>query len=259
MVDWTAIETSVIIKAAEIALNTDPKFWKNLTKWFSKEGKEILVLGSSGVGKTQFIHSLSEKTKNTVSNMRTEVSSPIEAKVNKTPFRWIDTVGQPTQKGEREGVFEKNLQNENLVGIINVVSFGYHQIGKPYDNVFDGESFEVKEDFLETNRQTELSYLQEWLPFLHISKVKWIITLVNKIDIWKRDCVKAEQHYTNTESPYQQAFVRTFQNKLFSKPHIVLPYTSALEPFCERHPMFVGESGKNAYQDHFKTEFIKLT
>lgn len=262
--DWTTIETigtTLANKAGNIALDkaTDTNFWEKLYKWFNKERKEILILGCSGVGKTQFIHSLNDNTKNIVSRTRTEASETVKATIENKPFCVIDTVGQEAQPKERIGILEAKLQDENLVGIINLVGFGYHErFAELPTNVFEGDSFQVKDDFLEENRQKELKYLQEWLPILHISKVKWVITLVNKIDIWKREANIVQQYYENIENEYQQAFIKTFESKRFDKKHIVLPYTSALELFYKRHPIFVGEFEKLLIQNHFKNELLRL-
>lgn len=238
-------------------------FADKLKQWYAQNQQEILVLGCSGVGKTQFVYSLSDKTDEQLARIETRKHQITTLKLEDFPLKFIDTVGHIDAPHERDDVFYNRLNNEKLIGIINVVSFGYQENDQSKEHeVFATDTPQVQYDFLERGRQDELAYMEKWLPDIPFSKVKWIITLVNKMDVWKREASIVQSYYEKKEMDYQQAFIKpleqTLQRQNRHVPHYVLPYISALELFWDRHPIFVGESEKRLVQRYFRKILLEL-
>ena len=90
------------------------------------------------------------------------------------------------------------------------------------------------------------------VPFVELSNLKWIITLVNKADIWwDKDLLEIENYYENGE--YGKII-----NKM-NKPlnHVVLPYCSTIEPFygIKTSGRF-GMTAKINLQTHFQSTLL---
>lgn len=154
----------------------------NLIGVFRRKHK-ILVLGLTGTGKTNFLLSLIETTPQAISFMtRIQFIQKHKIKIQKNPFIFVDTPGEKGKEGERLRAI-KEAMREGVTGIINVVSFGYHE-ARQYEkkDVFNRNG-DVKEKFLRERRQEEIAFLKEWTPLLSDSG-NWLITLVTKSDLW---------------------------------------------------------------------------
>jgi len=86
-------------------------------------------------------------------------------------------------------------------GIINVVSWGYHSFAElqyketKYYQEGMSES-EFIEAYLQAGRDRELEAIKELTPRLIDAKKRiWMITLVNKQDLWWHKRVKVKEHY----------------------------------------------------------------
>ena len=156
---------------------------EKLKNVFKKKHK-ILVLGATGVGKTQLIKSLVSEIPQAISNMnRTESNDEYYFKISENIFVFVDTPGQEYHKSKRK---EETLEamKQGIEGIINVAAFGYHEsrIGK--DKVFD-ENGKIREEFLKERQKVEINLLSEWTELLGDKGTsRWLITLVNKADLW---------------------------------------------------------------------------
>jgi len=219
------VGTDIIKQSADTLLKKEFS-WKGL---FSKKEPKILLLGSTGVGKTQFINSFDDKLKDIPVKDRTIIAEEVSRQVDEhITVVFNDTAGDNTSPQYKTKRFEqlvKTFQDPGYIGIVNLTSYGYHE--NPYEsksNIFDTNGI-LKADFLERKRAYELSQLEEWLPHLQISKARFIITLINKADIW------ANRHQEVVDYYAQGDYAKKFKEYPFLQPHYVMPYCSLIELF----------------------------
>lgn len=224
-----------------------------------KTEKKIVVLGYSGVGKTQFIYSLIDELREKRVRASSVVEQDYKVNTSKSPILLLDTVGQTIE--DTNETLEDLLEKDKVEGIINVVSYGYvanyRQIRK--EDILNGS-------FFTTARDAELEHLDVWLPTLSSKRpVNWIVTLINQADIWYHEREQVLPYYQGKFSLYQTQFERKL--KLACK-HIVLPYSSILELYLDeyandpdfngKYPIQIGTSKKNELQDNFLTVLSQL-
>lgn len=149
-----------------------------------KKKHKILVLGATGVGKSQLMKSLANELSQAISNMnRTEFKDDFYLKISKNIFVFVDTPGQEHHKSRRMEAI-REVMKTGVEGIINVVAYGYHESRVGKNEVFE-ENGKIKEDFLKRRRKVEINLLNEWTELLGDKETsKWLITLVNKADLW---------------------------------------------------------------------------
>jgi hypothetical protein len=155
------IGTDLIKQGADSLMKKEFSF-KDL---FFKKNQKILLLGSTGVGKTQFINSFDDKLKDTPVRDRTIVAEEIIREVNEhITIVFNDTAGDnisPHYMIKRHEQLVKTFSDTSYVGIINLVAYGYHE--NPYEPksaVFDSDDI-LKADFLEKKRAYEIKHLDE--------------------------------------------------------------------------------------------------
>lgn len=200
----------------------------------------VLIVGESGSGKSQFLSTVQKRTE--FSDSRTIISHKSTFVLpNGRRVDFYDTPGHQTLKQERIKTINE-ISRKKFSGIVNVVCCGYQAVeGAKVTEAFRGD--EVKEDFLKENRARELKQLQEWMP--HVDKnsnIEWVLTIVNKADIWWGDNINALSLYADN-SQYDNE-LRT----LTKVAHVVIvPYCSVIAPFMGK-PMklLFGEKDKYA-------------
>lgn len=119
----------------------------------------------------------------------------------------------------------KTFGDSSYVGIINLVAYGYHE--NPYESksaVFDIEGI-LKPYFLEEKRAYEIKHLNEWLPYLQSSKAKFVITLINKADVWANRHQEVVTYYAEGE------YAQKFAESRFLQAHYIMPYCALIELF----------------------------
>lgn len=174
-----------------------------ITRLFKEGRADIVVFGAGGVGKTRLGARLSGKA---------PYGKPSP---NYRPDITLKTVGWPDRFGgirilpgqvERHDVWNQQLQAvHQRKGLINVVSWGMHT---PEQDSYTGHplfrSGMSKDEFLSIYiphcRNLEIEFMKELAPHLKaLSKPFWILTLVNKQDLWWRSRLDVENHYINGE------------------------------------------------------------
>ncbi|TAE46884.1 MAG: hypothetical protein EAZ06_06095 [Cytophagales bacterium] len=257
---WETLIEAAKNKAGEYIIDfaAKKKNWELVTNFFTKKDKKrkIIILGSSGVGKSQFVQSLQPELPQIAVQKRTMGTVEKEASLQGQGIIFLDTAGQANLKIQIDE-FQKTTTDDDYVGIINIVSYGYHYASTLdiEKDIFDGDK--VKGSFLESSKERELEDIRRWLPFLEYSKVKWIITLVNKADIWWKEKTEVHQYYESGE--YGKTFENHFQKNYFKKEHIILPYTAVIEPFYNRpNAGLLGDTAKNTLQTRFASELTRL-
>ena len=203
--------------------------WMDKLKSFWKKKRKIIVLGSTGAGKTQFIESMQTLIPQLILNTdRTAFNTSTMLSLGNTLFKLTDTPGQIGHEGRRMEAIADALKDAE--GVINVVSFGYHEFDVSANEAITKEGA-ARQSFLKANRENEMAALDEWTGKLSLGlKNPWLITLATKADLWwdQREAVKA--HYET--GPYHQ-WLGDAQDM---KPTVCL-YSSIRHRFFDRTPL----------------------
>lgn len=195
-----------------------PRFLFNLCR----PALRIAVFGSSGSGKSSFLGLIKGKHYDGESTRYREVVKFTLPNGRRIHFH--DCPGQVSYRSERTAL-KNEISNGKFHAIINVVCFGYNETANMSVKIFDGKG-NIKPEFMENNMKLELDQLKEWIYDINIkSKIKWILTLINKEDIWRGDSEKVNAYYESGE----YAGIINELNRI-CKLHI-LPFCSKISPF----------------------------
>ena len=160
----------------------------------------VLVLGFTGVGKTSLLRFMfgAQVQRDQPTTRATEYIF----NVAKTKFKAVDTPGHPTFKELLDSEIDSLLRGA-YDGVINVTAYGYSQPAhgqslrkedNPYTPVFRGGRPNTK--YLERTRELEIEYMEAWARLLDPrAKLKWILTVVNKRDLWMSSEDAVAEHY----------------------------------------------------------------
>ncbi|WNV09015.1 GTPase domain-containing protein [Tardiphaga sp. 709] len=186
----------------------------------ARRKNHALLLGSTGAGKTQFLRSTNEIISPAISPAaRTEFATVGRFEINDSLFDLIDTPGQLEHRPRRDAETKEAIK-QKLHGIINFVSYGFHEYGVPLQDVISGE--QVKPEYLQEHQKREIDLIAEWAPLM---STEWVLTVVTKADIWWDSRETVAQHYQG--GAYQKRLARLFPNA----HHIVRPYSSISSRF----------------------------
>lgn len=231
----------------------------NKIKSLLKGKKKILILGCSGVGKTQFVNSISFENKEKQSKRisrenRTTTNYKVKFFIEDSAILLTDTPGEGLNDIIRKNEITELLKNKGE-GIINVVSYGYHEgpVSHLYD-VFD-EGNVVKKEYINMCRQKEIEQLDMWINWMGLSEIKWVITLVSKADVWWDD------DWDNVKKYYETGEYATRVKKLKDNgiQHIILPYSSIIDPFYNiKGSEKFGETKKSELYKYFLEQLLNL-
>ena len=170
--------------AVELINTARKQGWLDKLVMAVKKKHRVIVLGSTGVGKTNFLSSLTAVLPEAIDVMnRTQIAQKHRIQIKKEPFIFTDTPGQILHRSRRSEAAREAI-SRGTTGIINVVSYGYHEYRISPKDAFD-QNDNVNEDFLRKHRNIEIEALQEWMPILGARDVAdWLITVVTKADLW---------------------------------------------------------------------------
>lgn len=171
------------------------KYW---VIYYFQSPINIIVFGESGTGKSQLVSCITGKP---VDKERTRVTQKNTFTLpNGRRVIIRDTPGHNTYKQLRSEECQKFLIKKKVKGIINVVSYGYHEAGAADEvKIFKTGTSDVKEEFLRENRIREISQIDDWMDYVHNDCIQWIITIINKADIWYKDSPIVNDFYGNGE------------------------------------------------------------
>ena len=186
----------------------------------------VLVLGSTGVGKSQFLRSIPEYAAPPISAAaRTEFRIVNKFEINSKLFEFVDTPGQLEHKPIREDIIKEEIRRKHFKGVINCVSFGYHEYGEDIKKVVNNGT--VRDDYLIHHRQREIDLLREWAQLL---STEWVMTVVTKADIWWNNKFAVGTYYAS--GPYRDRL-----RALFARAHLIVrPYSSITSRFYDAIP-----------------------
>jgi hypothetical protein len=147
------------------------------------KASDVLILGASGAGKSSFLRSIQGIDPYIRPEDRTDRSVEIEGKIEKARFRFIDTPGEEQHAAKRRDAV-LGLYNSPSLGIVNVVSYGYHESTIPASEAL--KNGKPSEEYLIECRAREIDYLAGWTSLLAGRKgpASWLITVVTKADLW---------------------------------------------------------------------------
>lgn len=226
------------------------KYW---SIYYFRSPIKVILFGESGTGKSQLANCIIGN--NFLPKNRTRV---LDLKTFTLPngrrIKIIDTPGHKTYTSQRKDVCRKFIDKKKIKGIINIVSYGYHETDVADEvKIFKTGTYEVKEEYLRENRKREIEQINEWIDYITHENVKWIITIVNKADIWYNDYNAVKDFYENGE----------YCNKLRGIErlcqHHIFMYCSVISPFYDK-PMTIifGESKKKVMHDEMINGFLQI-
>lgn len=192
---------------------------------FFKKKHRVLVLGSSGVGKTQLIRSLTDVVPELVSVIeRTKFPKISKLSVNQHLFEFLDTPGELNKTEIREKVLKEAVDRKFPL-IINVVSYGFHEYSASGERRFF-ENGKLSADYLDEHKLIENDLFAQWVTSLSNLKVRArVLTVASKADIWWKDRDQVLEHYGS--GAYSEALIGS------DLEHAVLPYCSRIKRFHE--------------------------
>lgn len=173
-------------------------------RYLIKHGRlEIVIFGPGGTGKSTLGNLLIGTYKPGATSTKYQESISIEKLALQD-----DVVGQvlvaPGQRHRRKRTWDELYQDVasgKHVGIINVVSWGYHSFTNPtYRELSIYEagmtSQQVMDTYLKQQQGIEMEIIRDLVPHLCAAKGKlWMVTLITKEDLWWKQRVAVEHHY----------------------------------------------------------------
>lgn len=177
---------------------------------FFKERKRILVLGSPGVGKTSLVQTLTKGLENSFKKLdRTEHVVSHELATKNSILHVLDTPGGLARQKAFDQVSGKSI------GVINVVSYGYHETSERPPRFKDGIP---DPKFLAFKREQEIIELDTWANTLGFrTSLEWVMTVVTKADLWWSFRREVLRHYERGEYAASLPIGKNFHT--FVTPH----------------------------------------
>ena len=215
-----------------IDIVTKYKLLQKLAALFFNDKSVVLLCGTSGVGKSQFILSLHDAVAPPIpATERTRGWRRVKVTKDKRKLELLDTPGQVGEGPIRRKAHLEALKAKRF-GIVNVVANGYHE-GTAAESkaiVQANGDYQARPEFLASNRELEIENISEWS--IDLLDAKWLITLVNKADLWWHpDTYETVLNHYSGDGLYGKE-LKSWQGK-----HVVLPYASTSKPFYDRVAM----------------------
>lgn len=214
---------------------------------------KIGVYGDSGTGKTQFLSTITGNGIYVEDRTR-DLENYEFILTNGRRVKFIDTPGHKTAQTIRDEL-KIQILNNKISGIINIVNYGYQDgPGLNPDDVFHIDMRTVKDSYLRDNRKREILRTSEFIDIITSKiKVNWIITLVNKADIWYENREEVLNYYEAGEYNEKISELKRVTKLL------VYPFCSIITPFANR-PMLLncGEKEKQQMIDIFLKKLQEL-
>ena len=222
----------IAAEGARLAIYTAQrlKLYERLIAALRKKHR-VIVLGSTGVGKTSLINSLTEWMPEAIDYMnRTARSAKHHIKIKDDHFEFVDTPGQEQHVGIRTAAIDESFKR-SVSGIVNVVAYGFHEYRRPTDDGIFTQSGSVSQRFLNRHRRLELEMLTEWTSRVLTHRISpWIMTVMSKADYWWGNRHNVYDHYMSPKFDYAKAI-----SVIPDAQHTVHEYCSTIHKFYGQH------------------------
>lgn len=232
--------TSLALDVAE--LSTKGKARKLLNLFFTRRIK-IAVYGDSGVGKSQFLRMISGKNSYLLVSERTRNIERLNVTLRSgRKVQLIDMPGHESNKTVRDQILNE-ITRGKIDGVINIVDYGYQDselLQADPSSAFKTGTNEVKENYLDDNRKREIKRTQEFIDRIGPDvRLKWVITVINKADVWHKQRQEVINYYTTGE------YYTTIQTIEKASTLDVRPICSVITPFGNKEMILTyGERNK---------------
>ena len=243
----TVTGVATVVDAVSLVDKNTNRFRFYFNKYF-KRRINVLVYGDSGVGKTQFLLTLTGKNSYTAPLRTRHLEHHDFMLWSGRRIRLIDTPGHKTSVLIRGQALDE-MTKGTVDGIINLVDYGYQdseQLQDDPDKAFKVGTSDVKEEYLKENRRLEKERTQEIISRINGNvKPKWFITLINKADIWN-------DKRSEVISYYEAGEFNTIMEHLEHATNVTTcAFCSVITPFGNK-PMQIsyGERDKRADYDN---------
>lgn len=238
------MDSSFLTSTATVTIKLFSKR-KSFKYWFNRIFKKkikIIIYGDSGVGKTQFIKTITGKDEKEPSRTRMTCHYDLILRTGRKVIL-IDTPGHKTNQIARNSELDE-LTRGHIDGIINLVDYGYQDssnLQQHKDTVFKLGTSEVKPEFLNENRKREIERSNEFINRITASgKIKWIITVINKADVWDKERETVLEYYEIGE------FRKIMEHLQGTITQTICPFCSIIKPFCSTEMVLTYSEMKKA-------------
>jgi len=213
---------ALVAKGLELGLE---RGWFGRVRRFFQKKRRILVLGAAGTGKTAFVRSLSGAALGASDLFRpTLVISQTRVTLEGLRFVVIDTPGHEIYQAVRRDAVVQGMRRR-FDGIMNVVCYGYHEIETPREEVLRADHLRPRAKYLQNRRRVEVEQLLSWRELARPELTPWVMTLVNKADLWREESDAVMRYYESGE----------YHEGLADLParvhHMTLPYCATIQTF----------------------------
>lgn len=224
----TAVTGMATAVDAATLVDKNTSWFKRIINRYLKSTINVLVYGDSGVGKTQFLLTLTGKD-SYYAPVRTRELNHYELELRSGRLvRFIDTPGHQSDKKARTSALD-DMTKGKIQGIINIVSYGYQDsedLQKNPDMAFQNGTNVVKPQYLKQNRMLEIERTKEIIERISSNvQLQWFITLVNKADVWNKEREQVMQYYDGEE------FRKSMENLEHATRVTICPFCSVITPF----------------------------
>jgi energy-coupling factor transporter ATP-binding protein EcfA2 len=221
---WLVVINKNLMKWGEALLEEAEKGgWLGKLLARFKKPVRVIVLGSTGTGKTNLLESLTKTLPDAIDAMnRTEFAERHKIRIKGKPFVFVDLPGQKGHSHRRLSAI-RDAMTRDKPGVLNVTAYGYHEYRIGAEEALDNGN--VKVDYIEKHRLVEIDALTEWVGLLgHRNTARWLITVVTKADLWWGRKKEVMEHY-------ECGSYRTALRAAESLNPSTLPYSSVLHKF----------------------------
>ncbi len=202
--------------------------------WWFRHGSIVLpVFGAGGVGKTTAGRILTGDSPLDISTPYDESLSTEEKKLNgNIPGSLLIAPGQIERTGRHWPELFQKMNDHSCKGLINIVCYGYHSFmlhsykeHDLYEKNMTTEAF--MSAYSSARREIELQLMEKIREGLSgISRPFWMVTIVNKQDLWWKERTAVKKYYLGAYSRSLEAIKDALGERNFQHEFIPASLTT---------------------------------